>query len=65
MKEGTITSPGYPAHYPHNVNKEWLIEGPPNVASIAIVIEDQDIHITPGFPCDDYLKVWYTHQICD
>lgn len=54
---GTITSPGYPGPYPLNTNETWLINAPSNAAEIVIIIHDQDIHQTKGFPCDDYLKV--------
>lgn len=55
---GTITSPGYPGLYPVNSNKEWLINATSNAAEIVIIIHDQDIHQTRGFPCDDFLKVF-------
>ncbi|XP_062598718.1 uncharacterized protein LOC134260147 [Saccostrea cucullata] len=55
--KGTITSPGYPDYYPKNCNITWMIEAPLNANNISISIEDQDIHKTKGYKCDDFLKI--------
>ena len=56
-KSGEITSPGYPANYPDNVNYTWILRTGHLNANMTFTILDSDISEPYFPPCDDYLQV--------
>ena len=56
-ESGKITSPGYPANYPDNVNYTWILRTGHLNANATFTILDSDISEPYFPPCDDYLQV--------
>ena len=61
---GEITSPGYPANYPDNVNYTWILRTGHLNANVIFRISNFDISKPNFSPCDDYLKVRKATYLC-
>ena len=60
---GYITSPGYPANYPDNINYTWILR---NGHRTRIDIKIIHMNIIHQVPCGDYLEVHvYLLNICN
>ena len=51
---GYITSPGYPANYPDNINYTWILRNEHRTRIDIKIIHMNSIH---QVPCGDYLEV--------
>nr|XP_022327092.1 cubilin-like [Crassostrea virginica] len=61
---GEITSPGYPANYPDNVNYTWILRTGHLNANVTFTILDSDISEPYFPPCDDYLQITEKEPCC-
>ena len=57
---GYITSPGYPAHYPDNINYTWILR---SRHMTRIDIRIIHMNILQQVPCGDYLEVCVGNNI--
>ena len=63
-ESGEITSPGYPANYPDNINYTWILRTGHLNANVTFTILDSDISEPYFPPCDDYLQVRKSTYLC-
>ena len=60
---GYLTSPGYPANYPDNINFTWILRNGHRTRIDMKIIHMNIIH---QVPCGDYLEVHvYLSNICN